>query len=321
MKVVTFGESLFRTSTLAGERLAQAQTLNFYLGGSELNLAANLNSLGIASEWITAFPAGPTGELIREKISALGVDSPHSYQLKNPQVGWYLMETGAAPRPDIVFHRNASAMAKEPEFNFDWKKIFSGARLFHTSGITCGLSEILTSEVKKSLTSAKAQGLLTSYDLNYRKNIWGLEEFVKRQKDIFDKIDILFCGKSDLQLFFNDSFENDDFTKVFANSAIQVLVMTQRSSDNSEYGTSVVNRQEKINSKRYKINSIDRIGAGDSAAAGFLKIYLDNGNLKQAAEWAALAGTLKYGIRGDMALLKEADLKTILETSNSGVIR
>jgi 2-dehydro-3-deoxygluconokinase len=321
MKAVTFGESLFRTSTLSGERLSQAQVLNFYLGGSELNLAANLHSLGVACEWVTAFPSGTTGELIREKISALGVDSIHSYQLKNPKVGWYLMETGAAPRPDIVFHRNASAMAEEAEFKFDWKKIFNGAKLFHTSGITAGLSEILTVEVKTALKTAKDLGLLTSYDLNYRKNIWSIEEFVKRQKDIFDRIDILFCSKSDLQLFFNDSFETEDFSKVFSNSSVQVLVMTQRSADNSEYGISAVTAKEKINSKKYKINSIDRIGVGDSAAAGFLKIYLESGNLKQAAEWAALAGTLKYGIRGDMALLKEKDLKVILDSSNSGVIR
>lgn len=321
MKVVTFGEALFRTSTLSGERLAQAQQMNFFLGGSELNLAANLNSLGVNAEWVSALPAGLTGQLIREKVTALGVRTSHCYDLNDPQVGWYLMESGSAPRPDVVYHRNASALAKANDFKFNWAVILKDADLFHSSGITAGLSENLTTEVKKAMRTAKDMGVLVSYDLNYRKNIWSLESFVERQKDIFDRIDILFCAKSDLQLFFNESFDDDNFSSVFAKSKVQILVMTQRSPDNSEYGMTVVTAREKFFSSKYKINAVDRIGVGDSAAAGFLKMYLTSTDLSIAAEWAAIAGALKYGIRGDMALLKEVDLKNILESRHSGVIR
>jgi 2-dehydro-3-deoxygluconokinase len=321
VKVVAFGEALFRTSTFPGERLAQAQQLNFYLGGSELNLAANLQSLGVESKWVSALPAGPTGQLILEKIKALAVDTSDCYNLDDSRTGWYLMESGSAPRPDVVYHRNSSALASQTKFQFDWKAILKGADLFHSSGITAGLSEALTTEVKKALGAAKELGLLVSYDLNYRKNIWSLEAFVARQKDIFDKIDILFCAKSDLQLFFDDDFKSDNFSKVFENSKIQYLVMTQRSADNSEYGTVVLGKSEKAVSKTYRVNAIDRIGVGDSAAAGFIKMFLTNRKIEEAAEWAALSGALKYGIRGDMALLKETDLRQILNSTHTGVIR
>lgn len=321
MKVVTFGESIFRTSSISGERLLTAQQLNFYLGGTELNLAANLRSLGIQSEWVSAVPAGPTGQLITEKVKQLGVESKNCISLKSQRAAWYLMETGADPRPDMVLHRNASAMAEEKSWGFNWEEIFKSATLFHTSGVTAGLSEALTDEVKKALIAAKKNNVLTSYDLNYRKNIWSTEESVRRQKDIFSFVDILFCSKQDLKLFFEHSFEDGNYSQVFSQSKLQILVMVQRNHDNSEYGIEVITANEKHSSTRYKFKLIDRIGVGDSAAAGFIKCYLSTKDLRQSAQWAALAGALKYGIKGDMALLSEAEIRTVLETQHSGVIR
>jgi 2-dehydro-3-deoxygluconokinase len=310
MKVITFGESLFRTVTQTGERLRDATKLHFYLGGTELNVAANLKSLGIQTTWVSALPAGPSGALIKEKVKHLGVDVSHCVQLNDMQVGWYLMESGAAPRPDLVLHRNA----KEAGFSFDWQQIFSDGTLFHCSGITTGLSLALTTEVKNAVTIAKENNLLVSYDLNYRKNIWSLDEFVKRQKDLINYIDILFCSERDLKLFFTD------FSDVFTQSNIQILVLTQRNKEH-EYGINVITRNSSVNSKLYQIHCIDRIGIGDSAAAGFIKAYLSTQDIQIASEWAALAGALKYGIQGDMALLKEHEITTLLESQHMGIIR
>jgi len=321
MKVVTFGEGIFRTSTESGERLSAAKQLDFYLGGTELNLAANLKSLGIESEWVSALPSGPTGQLILEKIRQLSVETKNCSTLKSPRSAWYLMETGAEPRPDVVLHRQASAMADEKYFNFNWAEILNGAALFHTSGVTAGLSETCTDEVKKALSAAKRGGLLTSYDLNYRKNIWSLEESVRRQRDVLNSVDILFCSKQDLKLFFSGAFDDGNYSQIFSQSQLQILVMVQRSHDNTEYGIEVVTANEKHSSTRYKFKLVDRIGVGDSAAAGFIKCYLSTKDLRLSAQWAALAGALKYGIKGDMALLSESEIKTVLEAQHSGVIR
>jgi 2-dehydro-3-deoxygluconokinase len=317
MRVVTFGEALFRTVTESGQRLSHATRLNFYLGGSELNIAANLYSLGMQTVWVSALPAGATGDLIREKVEKLGVNTTHCLQLSDKQIGWYLMELGASPRPDVVFHRNASAMAKEPHFSFNWEQIFADTLLFHTSGITAGLSHALTDEVKKALITAKKKNITVSYDINYRKNIWSLEESVKRQKKLLNYIDILFCSKEDLELFYNTA----DFSTIFANSNLQFLVLSERHNDNTEYSLKVISPHETIFSRKYKINCLDRIGVGDSAAAAFIKVYLSSKNIKEAAEWGALAGALKYGILGDMALLKAHELKNHLLETHSGIIR
>jgi 2-dehydro-3-deoxygluconokinase len=321
MDVVSFGEAIFRTVTSPGERLSQAQNLGFFLGGTDLNLVANLKSLGVSTAWVSVLPAGPTGEMILQKVKSLGVDTSHCTTSLSSQVAWYMMESGSGPRPDVVYHRNASCMADEKSFVFDWKRILTGAKIFHTSGITCGLSHVLTAEVQKAMKQAQEQKILVSYDFNYRKNIWTIEEFVLRQKDLIGMIDILFCSRADLKLFFGDDFEKNKFAKVFSSSKIQTIVLSQRDNDNREYAIEVVRKEKLYQSKKYPIQLIDRVGIGDSAAAGFLKIFLQKGDFQKAADWAAVAGAFKYGIKGDMALLQETEIDRAMQSNHSGIIR
>lgn len=321
MNVVTFGEALFRFVTPKGERLSRTHAMNFYLGGTELNIAANLASLGVEVSWVSALPDGMTGHLMHDIVAELGVKAASSYIIKNGQAGWYLMESGVAPRPDIVFHRYASSMASEKSFSFEWNTILKNVSLFHTSGVTAGLSPILTGEVKKAMQAARVAGAKVSYDFNYRKNIWTIEEFVARQKDLIPHIDILFCAESDLELFFNKKAGDKDYSAIFKSTSLKKIVVTQRSTDDSEYGVDVVTSSSSYTSKRHKIQSLDRIGVGDSMAAGFIKSFLETNNDETAAEWAALCGALKYGIHGDMALLKDDEVKSLLENNSRGIIR
>lgn len=321
MKVTTFGEALFRLSTAKGERLTHAQRLDFFMGGTELNIAANLQSLGVSSHWVSSLPDGLTGDLIRQRVAQLGVTMDDCQTISQGRAGWYLLESGGAPRPDVVYHRSASSMAEEQSFNFNWPRILAGSQLFHTSGVACGLSNVLTSEVKKAMTQARASQALVSYDFNYRKNIWSIDEFTSRQKELLPLIDILFCSESDLELFFKKDPTSTDYTLVFDNSAVKYLVINQRSADESEYAIKLVTRTKSFDSKKYKITNLDRIGVGDSMAAGFMAGLLKTQDDETACQWGALAGAMKYGISGDMALIKEKELTDLLIFGPKGIIR
>ena len=56
-------------------------------------------------------------------------------------------------------------------------------------------------------------------------------------------------------------------------------------------------------------------------AAGFLSCWLKTKDISQAAEWGALTGALKYGIKGDMALLKSTEVETLLKQGYRGIQR
>lgn len=256
-----------------------------------------------------------TGDLIREKISSLKVDTSFCETISDGKAGWYLVESGAEPRPDVVLNRNASSIAQVEAFNFDWKKILQSTEVFHTSGITAGLSSALTSEVKKAMGAARTNNTLVSYDFNYRKNIWSIDESIKRQSPLLPLVNILFCAQSDIDLF----FKTEDPFHVCPD--LKYIVMSSRSADESEYCIKVITKEVTYHSQSYKIQNIDRIGVGDSMSAGFFAGLLKKKDLKIATEWAALAGAMKYGIKGDMALLKESELTAVLQNGVRGIIR
>ncbi len=318
MKVLTFGEALFRLSTERGERFPLADRMDFYLGGTELNIAANLHSLGVETEWVSCLPGGRTGELMRERIVSLGIDISHVPTIANGRPGWYLMESGASPRPDVVLGRFASSLADQSSFPFDWKKILSGSQLFHTSGVAAGLSESMTLEVKKAMETARSLKIPVSYDFNYRKHLWTTEESVRRQKDLFPFINVLFCSMSDLELFFG---KDVSLKFVFEKYPLEMIVLTERNADETTFGIKVVTSTTTFSSQQHRIHLIDRIGIGDSMAAGFLASWLTDKDITKAAEWGALAGAMKYGIKGDMALLRPNEIESILTQGYRGISR
>lgn len=62
---------------------------------------------------------------------------------------------------------------------FDWDKILDGAVWFHTTGITPALSDKAAALTEAALKAAKAKGITTSIDLNYRKKLWARKKPVK----------------------------------------------------------------------------------------------------------------------------------------------
>lgn len=318
MKVLTFGEALFRLSTERGARFPLADKMDFYLGGTELNIAANLQSLGVETEWVSCLPGGKVGELMRERIEDLGINISHAVTIANGRPGWYLMESGAAPRPDVVLGRYASSMADQTSLPFDWKKILERVDLFHTSGVAAGLSEKMTAEVKKAMEMAQSKKIPVSYDFNYRRHLWTMEESIRRQKELLPYINILFCSQTELDQCMGKSVEPQT---VFEQYPVELIVMTQRTPDELHYGIKVISRTNQYTSALHRVHLVDRIGIGDSMAAGFLGSWLTDKNTEKAAEWGALAGAMKYGIKGDMALLRPAEIDSLLGQNYRGISR
>jgi 2-dehydro-3-deoxygluconokinase len=309
--IKTFGEALLRFSTKAGERLRSASQLDFHLGGTELNIAANLRSLGVEADWVSVIPEGPTGELVIDRARAFGLPLTH-HSRANGSVGWYLLETGSRPRPDQVISRNSSVLAS-CEFNFDWNKIFNGSSVFHTSGVTAGISESCTREVEKAMLAAKKVGSLVSYDFNYRSSIWSLEESVKRQKPLLKNIDVLFCGAKEIETYFGG--------EPFRGTTLQQVVMVERDLGERNYKVEILTPDSRTQSRTIEIDNVDRIGVGDSMIAGYWAAKLTGKSLEETANFAAACGALKYSIKGDAALLKRAEVEALLNEGYKGIRR
>ena len=183
--VVTFGEAMIRLSPPNFLRLEQARTLDLRVGGAELNTAAGLARLGHPSAWVSRLTNNPLGRLIANHAREIGVSTEHVVCTNDDRVGLYFLEFGAAPRASsVLYDRKNAAIASLTPGVVSWAKIFAGAKWFHVTGITPGLSASAAAVTKEALVAAKAAGLQTSVDLNYRVKL-----LTPRRRAMHERID------------------------------------------------------------------------------------------------------------------------------------
>src|SRR5579859_4452258 len=168
-EVVTFGEAMIRLSPPNFRRLEQASSLDLFVGGAELNTAVGVARLGHSSAWVSRLTNNPLGRLIANHAREAGVSTEHVVWTDDDRVGVYFLEFGAAPRASsVMYDRKGAAIAAIKPGVVNWKAAFAGAKWFHLTGITPALSGSAAETTREALQAARAAGVQTSIDLNYR---------------------------------------------------------------------------------------------------------------------------------------------------------
>jgi len=171
--VVTLGETMLRLAPPDFERLEQARTYNVTAGGSESSAAVGIARMGLKVAWVSKLPKSPLGRFIANKIREHGVDTSHVVWMDGGRAGVYFLEFGSTPRPSqVIYDRKDSAISTLTAGEINWKPIFEGTKLFHTSGITPALSKNCAEATAKAVSEARAAGCLVSFDMNYRTKLW-----------------------------------------------------------------------------------------------------------------------------------------------------
>ena len=62
----------------------------------------------------------------------------------------------------------------------------------------------------------------------------------------------------------------------------------------------------------YEVEIVDRLGAGDSFAAGFIHGMLD-GNLQRSLDYGVAVSALKHSIPGDFAWVTPEEVESLLK--------
>src|SRR5512138_3605274 len=189
----------------------KATECKIHVSGGEFNCAANLaDCFGLSTGIVTAMVDYPIGDLIAERVKAMGV-RPFYKRFKHngvngPNMATVYSDGGYGVRAPVVFYNrcNEAAAYLKPG-DVDWNAVFSGGvRWFHSGGIFAALSETTGELIAEGMKAAKAVGAITSFDLNYRAklwNIWGGQERAQAViKDIVENVDVLVGNEEDLQM-------------------------------------------------------------------------------------------------------------------------
>lgn len=324
--LVTFGEAMIRLAATEGRRLEQSTSLELTVGGAELNVAAGAARLGLSTAWVSCLPDNPLGRIVRNKAREFGVDVSNLAWDKDGRMGLYFVEYGASPRPSsVLYDRAASAIAELRDVQFDWPAILAGCRAFHTTGITAALSDRAAGEVGAGLRAARAAGLQTSYDLNYRARLWGPERAREVQEPLMGLVDVLVTTEEDTRTVFG--IAATDYREVARRLAgtygFKVVTITLRGD------TSVLRNTwtsisyaggEFYDDRTYEIELVDRIGGGDAYAAGFLYGLL-TADVATGVRYGNAFSALKQTSWGDLSYATLAETETLLRGERSRIVR
>jgi 2-dehydro-3-deoxygluconokinase len=303
--VVTFGEAMIRLSPPNFQRLEQARSFDLYVGGAELNVAVGMSHLGMKSTWVSKLPKNGLGYLIRNRVQEAGADCSHVVWSDKGRAGIYFVEFGASPRASAVLYDRAnSAISMIQPGEVDWPKVFNGSKHFHMSGITPALSDSATQVTAEALKAAKKAGCTVSYDLNYRKKLWTPADAKKVQEPMMEMVDILITTEEDTNVVFGIKEKNYEAAaeKLAQTFKFKIVAITLREdlSVLRNNWTAIAYQDGKIyKDKKYEVEIVDRVGAGDSFTAGFLYIWIKEKDVQKGVQYGNAFAALKHTLPGD----------------------
>src|SRR4030095_4406488 len=181
-----------------------------HVSGGDSNVAANLaDCFGLETGIATAMVKYPIGDLVAERVKAMGV-KPFYKRFEHdgvtgPNIAAVYSDRGQGVRaPEVFYNRCNEAAARLKPGDFDWKAIFSGGvRWFHSGGIFAALSETTAELIIEGMQAAKAAGAIVSFDLNFREKLWRISGGQDRAEEVIGRIvenvDVLVGNEEDLQ--------------------------------------------------------------------------------------------------------------------------
>ncbi len=355
--VVTFGEIMGRLAAPQHLRLRQTREFEVSYAGAEASVAASICNFGGAARYVTALPKHDLAEAAMDSIRAVGVDTRYIVRTDEGRLGLYFLETGANQRPsNVIYDRADSAIAITPAASYDWDAIFDGAQWLHLTGITPALSRCAAEATQVAAEKAKAAGLQVSIDLNFRKKLWKWDELMpprelaeQTMRTILPSIDLVIANEEDCHEVLGIQAEDTNVDEGSLNSArypevarqvvqqfpnvgrVAITLRQSLSATHNNWGAMLYDAATDQalfapldaagNYTSYEIkNIVDRVGGGDSFAAGliFATLTPELSDLHTALNYAVAASCLKHSIRGDFNYSSRSEVEALMGGSTSG---
>ncbi len=338
MKVCTFGELMLRLTPPGHQRFTQTASFNVSFGGGEANVAVSLAHYGLDSYFITRLPKHAIGQAAVNSLRRYGVRDDYIVR-GSDRIGTYFLEVGASQRPSqVIYDRAGSAVSlMEPDM-VDWAAVFDGAQWFHWTGITPALGKKARACVLAACRAARAAGVTVSCDLNYRKKLWTTDEAQQTMIPLMEYVDVcianeedaerslgLRAGKSDVE---SGQLEEAAYAQVARTlkrthdfKAVAITLRESFSASHNGWSALMLDDRDCVasyRSRRYDIHIVDRVGGGDSFAAGLIYGLLTKSDTQQALEFAVAASCLKHSIPEDFNLSTAEEVEKLAQGSGSG---
>lgn len=336
--ILTLGEIMLRLACDDGHRLFQNDRLEATFGGGEANVAVSLVNFGLNSAYLTCLPDNPVGQAAINSLRCFGVDTSRIIR-QGVRCGIYFMEKGASQRPSkVVYDRAYSAISMSKPEDYDWEVIFRDVNWLHFTGITPALSESMRAVTMDCLKQAKARNITVSCDLNYRKNLWDTETAKKTMTNYMPYVDVCIGNEEDAEKVLGieasgtdvntGKLSHEGYIDVaktlcdrYGFSHVAISLRTSKTADDNDWAGMLYDGNDACFSRSYSMHIVDRVGGGDSFAAGLIYGLSTSIATSEAIEFAVAASCLKHTIQGDYNRVSVQEVKALLSGGGSGRVQ
>ncbi|QVY64372.1 sugar kinase [Polaribacter sp. Q13] len=328
-QIITFGEVLMRISPSGNKKFIQSNQVEFYFGGTELNVGISVANFGQDVKHISCVSDDFIGDTAISFLRKFDVSTSAIIRSSRP-LGVYFLEVGAVMRASsISYNRSHSSFSEiQPEM-VDWEKSLEKGKWFHWTGITPALCEGGYETLKEGLILAQKKGMGISADPTYRSGLW---KWGGDSREVLSELvnysTIFIGGVNEINELLDTSFSysNEDFIEASKQlmekyPTIEKVFDKIRTSINSSWHKI---RARMWNGKEFKetldldiTHIIDRIGTGDAFAAGIIH-GLQKFDDYKAMEFGSAACAIKHTYLGDINYANEKEVMNILEGNTTG---
>jgi 2-dehydro-3-deoxygluconokinase len=267
--------------------------------------------------------------MIANKAREHGVDTSDIVWSENERVGVYFVEFGSAPRATAVLYDRAdSAAAKIQPGTIDWERLLSNTRAFHTTGITPGVSDNAAQVTMEALSAARKNKVLVGFDVNYRERLWSQEQARSVIVPMIEYVDVLFVSETDATRILGIAPDDSEtmVRSIFEKFGTKVIAMTASGASiraGKAFAATAYSGNQFYGEYGYRVETVDRIGAGDAFVAGFLYSYLSEpADIQRALQYGVAISALKHTFPGDLSWITLAEVERLItEKENQEISR
>ena len=318
-------------------RFVQADRFTATYAGAEASVAVSLCNYGKEATFVTSLPNNEIGQSAINSLRRYGVDTSEIRREGN-RIGIYFLEKGASQRPSkVIYDRAFSAFAEAKPGSFDWKEIFKDACWFHFTGITPALSDSVAALTLEAVKAAKEMGVTVSCDLNYRSKLWSREKAREVMSELAKYVDVCIGNEEDANDVFGIKAADTDvisgtlseagyrqvaeeMAAKFGFSYVAFTLRESISANDNNWSALLYDCKSKTChfGKKYPVHIVDRVGGGDSFAAGLIYGISTGMEAQDAIEFAVAASCLKHSIEGDFNLVTVNEVNALAGGNASG---
>ncbi|WP_136716488.1 sugar kinase [Halorientalis salina] len=311
-ELVTFGEAALRLSPPADARLETADQLDVWTTGAASNVAVAASRLGTDSVWTSKLADTPLGRRTVSDLRGHGITTDVTWvDASGARQGLTFFEAGSTPRDSYVRNDRQGTPIETAEPGELPMDAVQNAGAVFVSGETVALSQTVAETAQAVLRAAGGTSVL---GLDYRPDLWTVEEARETLTALFPAVDVLVTNEAHAGTVLGKTGDAPQMAHQIASEYdFQTVVVTR-----SEQGALVWHDATIHESDTVETTAVEATGEHDAFTGGFLSRRVAGASISDALAYGVATAALTRTIAGPVPTVTPDEVERIVEDLGGG---